>query len=258
MREIIMSPTATSMVKIHVEVNLSKESLVKVLVADDLADVRDSWQGLFIDKGFKVDAAATLEEAGRFLRTQSYDVVVSDIGFEGETKTGDEFIIDNYELMRHASIVAITGLGRDRIKFRDQLDKLSNVVILEKGGDQALRLLEIADKKLDQRKQQVEQGLKDIARQPNFPQQDALMDRPSKIISFNNSSKLSEYMLERLQQTLVKYFRTRKKADEKSILYGNRAFSPNDLAGEVENGTDIGREHLETMIELFEDTLNIK
>jgi DNA-binding response OmpR family regulator len=53
---------------------------VKILVLEDHADLRAMVAGHLIERGFKVDAMGTLEEARAALLTATYDVAVLDLG----------------------------------------------------------------------------------------------------------------------------------------------------------------------------------
>src|SRR6266545_2852566 len=104
-----------------VDVQILTNTLVKVLVIDDEEPIRESWKRLFGDMGFSVDAAASPDEALELLKTKSYEIIVADISFEDSEITGDQIITENPNLLRKASVVAITGFGKDRIKRIKQL-----------------------------------------------------------------------------------------------------------------------------------------
>ena len=249
--------TGTHMVRVEPEIEVAAESLIRVLVIDDEKDVRESWQRLFEGMGFSVDTAADPEGAIILLRSalmkkRHYHVIISDISFDNTSVTGDQLIAENHGLMGQARIVAITAYGRDRIKRLDKLMEMS-VEVLEKGsGDDALEKIVI--EQLEERKRQMATVAQESV-------QKALIEEEgigSHETQPHTALFASEYLLNEIRQMLMNWFRTRKNPNKRSIVYGAKTFSPNELASEVERGTEVGREHLETMIDLFKDCLNLK
>jgi DNA-binding response OmpR family regulator len=246
--------------KIETEVEIQRDELVKVLIVDDEKPIRDGWERLFRENGFDTDTARDPEQAQSLLKDNKYEIVIVDILFEKLPVTGDQFIVENINLMKSATVVVVTGNDKNQIQKLDQLKNLG-IEILGK-GEVARKLLQIINEKLEERKGEL---AKIVGRMAGYTVRRAITNedftvRESDRTMFDASRNkyAVEYLVNELQKTLVNWFRTRQEPDKKSIVYGNRVFSANELANEVEHGTEIGREHLEGMIEVFKECLNIK
>lgn len=259
-----MSSSGATMVKVKIETDIEvrADELVKVLIIDDEQSVRDSWARLFQSKGYAVSVAASPDEAIALLKTNSYEMIVADILFENSEVTGDQLITENIDLMRQATVVAITGFGKDRIERLKELESMK-VKVLEKGESKD-ELIQIVTQKLEQRKQQVAETAKqsllaavyETVIEPSVTStggEDAMSHRKPRV-----GKVTAEYLVQEVQRMLVDWFKSRQEPDKKSIVYGGRTFSANELALEVEQGTEIGREHVAGMIDLFKMCLNIK
>jgi DNA-binding response OmpR family regulator len=243
--------------------SLPKEALVRVLVIDDEEPFRNSIKGLFEDWGYKVDTAETPDEAIQLLKSKSYEIIIADITFDLPQMSGDQLITDHHELMSPARIIAITGQGKDRIKRIKELEKFG-VVILEKGGETGT-LKDLVTEKLEERKRQmafsVQESLTFTIAEAIRHTQRAVIEGGEVIAAKPTPPQAfigSEYLLREINQTLVDWLKSREDPNRRSILYGTRVFSTNDLAMEIEQGTDVGMEHLEMMVDLFKECLKLK
>ena len=250
-----MGATGTRMVKVQTEIEVPTRDLVRVLVIDDESSITDSWQRLFEDDGYSVDTAAHPDEALSLLKHERYDVVVSDISFDNTLTTGDELIANNKKLMGDASVVAITAYGKDQVKRLKDLTDMG-VPVLEKGkGDDELE--RIVQEKLEDRQREIaalaQESLKPILQEALSGNNEALEIRTVKADPAGH-----EYLLNQVRGMLTDWFRTRRNPNARTIVYGGRTFSANELACEVEEGTEIGLEHMETMIDLFKECLRLK
>ena len=252
--------TATQMVRVEAEIEVPTEHLMRVLVIDDEEDVTESWRRLFEGLGYSVSTARDPQGALDLLKREHFDVIVSDIVFEDSNVTGDQLIAENFSLMSQASVVAITAHAKDRIRRAKELSEMG-VTILEKGkGDNELE--ETVIHKLEQRKVELANFAENslttligeaVRSSPTPGDPLLLMKQPSLSVPAGEA-----FLVHKIKGVLTDWFRTRKNPDKKSIVYGGRAFSPNELAQEVESGTEVGLEHLETMVDLFKECINVK
>jgi CheY-like chemotaxis protein len=257
-----MAPAvAPRMVTIETDIEVGADDLVKVLVIDDEEDITDSWRRLFEGQGFSVDVANSPEDAILLLKKNHYEMIVADILFENSPLTGDQMIADNPELVEKATVVAITGFGKGyKIKKRADLEKMG-VRILEKGGNTD-ELIQLVTQKLEQRSREVAA----VAQASAYTSvREALVEADLPLVggrsvvdikpAVNRSG--SEYLVGQVHQMLIEWFRSRNEPNKKTIVYAGRTFSANELADEVERGTEIGQEHIEGMIDLFKVCLHI-
>ena len=253
-------------------VEVPKQALVRLLLIDDEA-IRESWKGLFEDSGFYVDTASRPEEAITLLeRNGGYDVVVVDISFDNSPMTGDRFITERHELMKDSVIVVITALGRDRINNLEQLEAMENVTVVEKGIEEqgTQELVRIVTDVLEERKRRVAVEARDTL--PSAVEESLgvaaaatgvranLMPVEAGVEAMHPTQIFSgsRYLLNEVQQLLVNWLRTREDPRAKSIQYAGKWYSTDELAGEIESGTQIGREHIESMLDLVKRCLNVK
>ena len=241
------------------EFSVPQEALVSVLVVDDEDDFRNTLKKLFEDWGYTVDTAATPDEAISLLQNKNYDMVIADITFDAPQISGDQLITENQNLLKRARIVAITGQGKDRIKRIKELEEIG-VVVLEKGG-QIGELKRIVTEKLEERKKFMASKLQEsltmaIAEAIREAEKSVLAGE--RIMLTAPPFSAPAYLLDEVQRTLIDWLKTRENPDRRTILYGNRSYSTSELAAEIERGTEVGREHLEMMVDLFKECLSIK
>lgn len=217
------------------EGKLAKKDIIRILVVDDEEGFRQSTKDNFEQLGYSVDEAATPEQAKSLLEKRQYQIVIADINFDPPHKSGDQFIIENIELMRRAKKIAITGQGTELIKRKAELKNLG-VIILEK-GDHGDELEQITEEKFLERKNAINEELRQHL--------DSLIDDedplPGGIIEAATD----------LRQMLINYLKSRENPDMQSILYGGRAYSTNEIAREIEKDSEIGQAHLKMMVKLF-------
>ncbi|MEQ1762132.1 MAG: response regulator [Pyrinomonadaceae bacterium] len=241
-------------VKVEPDFQLDREDLVRILVVDDDDDIRTGWETEFKENGYDTDTADGPDAAIRKLTDNSYELVISDIVFDKTTVTGDQMIIENQELLTTSEVVAVSAHNRDRILRHKELERMG-IQILQK-GNVIERLLEIANDVLNKRRLELSSIAKESVDEAVANQRRSLPKHDSTASASRN--EIGSNLLSDLEATLVDSLRTRQYPDLKTIVYGNRMFSSNEIAEEVLKGTEIGRHHMEAMVELFKETLNIR
>ncbi|MHB2156604.1 response regulator [Caldithrix abyssi] len=98
----------------------------KILVVDDDDLIRDLLFEILEDKGYKVFEAENGNRAIQLLKTERFDLIITDIIMPD--KEGIETIIDIKKRLPHAKIIAMSGGG--------QLDATSYLSVAKKLGVQ--------------------------------------------------------------------------------------------------------------------------
>ncbi len=136
----------------------------RVLILDDELDYLDAIRKNLELFGAEVHTASTVAEAKGLLEEESFQVVIADIFLEGSEVSGDEFIVENSQLMKGAKVAVVTGFSPDRIKRLNELDKLG-VTIVQKGVHHAEALRELV---FSGREKSLDGFLKDVAQIPTI------------------------------------------------------------------------------------------
>jgi DNA-binding response OmpR family regulator len=251
-----MSAPAVARIPVSVDaaVHFDRENLVKILVVDDDNDLRDGWEAEFKENGYDTDTADGPDAAVQMLTHNNYELVISDIVFDKSPITGDQLIVENKELLTSSRVVAVSAHNSDRIRLREELERMG-VPILQK-GDVIKKLLEIAATVLNRRRLELSKIGKESIEDAVANQR--LISRRILSVSDSPRKQIASDLLSHLEEILVNSLRTRQQPDKRSIVYGNRVFSPNEIAEEVLQGTEIGRLHVEAMVELFKEVLDIR
>jgi PAS domain S-box-containing protein len=92
----------------------NKKSVIRVLyVDDDLCFLEVSKQILSMENNFEIDSVASVEEAFKKMKTQTYDAVVSD--YEMPQKNGLDFLKELREQKNDIAFILFTGKGREEV-----------------------------------------------------------------------------------------------------------------------------------------------
>jgi DNA-binding response OmpR family regulator len=239
-----MSSTGTKMVQIAVpQIEVPAQDLLKVLVVEDDDGVRETYRDHFEQEGFSADAVENPEAALKALSESSFDLVVADVRFPNGSMSGDEFILDNQALLGNAEPIVVTGYSPDLISRREELVE-RGVKIYRKGKETFDELTRAANEKLEQRKSNLAEKIRNYALRMKEGEW-ALHPAESKLI-------------EKATVILTGWLRAMKKPDEQSLIYDGRAYSPKQVIEEIERGTEVGVEHVDMMLDLFEHSMRPK
>lgn len=217
---------------------------LRFLLLEDNERFRVSLKESLEQEGHVVDAVEFSYEAGKLLSGYVYHVVIADIALHPQDIRGDEFILQHRELLDQAEVVAITGYGTNEVRV-DELDEMG-VSILTK-GKHIKELLEITERRLAKRREELENHIQTIVNKENER-------RPFDM----KLSKAPLGLLKLLEQVLLEWLRSREDPTKKGIIYGGRIYSSNELAEEVEKGTEVGQAHLKMLVDLFKFSVNLR
>jgi two-component system response regulator (stage 0 sporulation protein F) len=85
--------------------------VLKILVVDDEAPVREMFDELLKKEDYKISSVATGEEAVEIIKKEDFDVVLMDIKLPGIS--GLEALKNIKELKPNTTVIMITGFGYD-------------------------------------------------------------------------------------------------------------------------------------------------
>ena len=100
--------------------------MTKVLVVDDVEEIRELVQILLISEGFDTQTCETVREAKDFLQKQTVDVVITDLRMPDESGFKLIEALTSEANQNRPKILAMSGGGRDlHISQQDNNDDLS-------------------------------------------------------------------------------------------------------------------------------------
>jgi DNA-binding NtrC family response regulator len=239
--------TATRMVRVTVpEVEVPARELLKVLLIDDEPSVRETQKQNLERLGFCVDVAKDPGAAKALLARANYQLIIVDVVFDDYPIEGDQFILENEELLHRASKVIITGKEVERIQRREELVR-KGVLILKKGQGAFDETLErVAAEKLEEEKNhlvtRIQEAVPSIVKnekaQPEAPQGATILANKA-------------------QEILVDWLKARKDPERKGIFYAGKEFSPNMLVEEIEKRSDVGLAYEDMFLDLVKHNLRV-
>ncbi len=88
----------------------------RILILDDEKLIRWSLNQIFLQEGYEVDLAATVEEAARLANTRSYELILADLEVCGDQAKArfTEFV----RLQKGAKIIILTAVPGDQVERR--------------------------------------------------------------------------------------------------------------------------------------------
>jgi CheY-like chemotaxis protein len=108
----------------------------RILIVEDVKNMRDTWRAVFKHEDFRADGAATLEEAMRAIDRTSYHVALVDIMLAGEKDVSDrggvsvlQYLSDLHE---PTQCLVISGQDTDITLVRDLLKDFAVFDYIEK------------------------------------------------------------------------------------------------------------------------------
>jgi DNA-binding response OmpR family regulator len=220
-----------------VKVEIEPEELMLVLYVEHDKDYRESLVESLKKWGCSVDAVARPFEAARILEPNKYQMVIVDIGFNPPDIQGDDFLVQNRDLLRGTRAIALTG-QRYRIKRWEEFEAMGVQVVTK--GDEISPLREATQQVFTDRKQRIQEQLEEIK---------SAVVRGHKPVTGREFS-IATVAMQELQNELLNQLRGMGNKDERTILYKGKKYSVNDLISEVEQGTEVGRAHVRMMLNL--------
>ena len=224
----------------------------KVLLLDDDKKVRESLREDFAKKGIQADCVATTGEARSLLMAgHDYKVIFVDIRLGESDDTGDKFILGNLKMLGSAKVAAITAEFYLNDMDPATLAKLVQVkveVIPKRKGFSA-KLVETVENVIAEEKRQMLTKIENLLRPDSPPT--PVPPKPQQPPSLPG-----EFVM-MLEQILLDWLRSRQHPDKKRVLHGGTLYSYNDIADEIEQGSELGKTHLKLMASLFMRTMSI-
>jgi CheY-like chemotaxis protein len=200
----------------------------------------------FMRRGYDVDLVETRVEAEDLLTHREYAIVVADVRLPDGAE-GDSFVLDNTGLIGAARAVVFTGNGIAFIRRQEEL-KRRGIPTFRKGDPEFIRTL----RELAQR---------------GMPEREPLSNEPlgegkGRYLPVNwadeTESKGGDFLVKKAHNLMIKWLVAMQDPDKKGIFYGGKEYSPNMLAEEVRRGTDVGRAHVDMLLDLFEHELGLE
>lgn len=232
----------------------------KVIIADDDADFLDGAREYFSSCDVDVSTAKTPEEAEKILKESKengdneFDLVATDVNFGelSETK-GDEFVRDSQQLIGNTKSVLFSGEISE--EERRQLED-DGYPVLVKSRDLTQKLAAIVQEENNRKRNEIEEVLKN----ETAPRIKELTGREIivELLSDPPSPPFERPVFDHLKRTLIKWLRSRSEPDEPILAYGKHVYSPNDMILEVERETEVGIEHVQMLIKVFENSLRLE
>jgi DNA-binding response OmpR family regulator len=219
-----------------IRIEIEPEDLVRVLYVEHDHDYRNTMADSLKQWGCRVDAVARPIEAARLLEPDKYQMIIVDIGFNAPDISGDQFLVQNRDLLGGTTKVALTGQSY-RIGHWEEFNSMGVQVVIK--GDELPQLQEMTQTVFDQRRKRV---LK------------SLTAAKDKVLSGHAASSeeypLATVALAELQNELLNELQAMGEKDSQVVLYKGKKYSVNDLIHEVEQGTEVGRAHVRMMLNL--------
>jgi CheY-like chemotaxis protein len=225
----------------------------RILLLDDDITIRQTFSEDFTAWGFVSDCVATTSEAKSLLTTaRPYNVIFVDIKLRDGDMSGDAFILENRKLMGNAKVAAITAefffQDMEHERYADLIQ--ANIEIIPKRKNFKAKLIETIESVVAEEKQRM------LLKIENFLG-GAPENAPIPLKAPARPTGLPHGFVMMLEQILLDWLKSREQPDKKRILHGGELYSYNDIASEIEGGTELGQVHLKMMASLFMRTMSI-
>lgn len=238
-------------------VPVPRSQLVRLLLIENEPEVARTLKGRFESVGCTVDIAEFPDQARTFLDTEVYQIIVTDQGFGVMGPNGDQFILENENLMGKARKIVITGNALEAIGRQAEL-KEKGIPIFEKGEVDFLEKLKaVIREAFNERKEAVSSRLREMVSLAF--QEKAISSGPlpkSEVINEDDTGL--RLLLEKLQEMVISAFkRDGEDGDRQGIFYAGQELSPNELIDQIRRGTLVGRAHVDMFLNLVKHALEI-
>jgi CheY-like chemotaxis protein len=206
---------------------------VHALLVDDDEDWTEATKELLEGEGIgPIVFARSAEEASLKLKEREYQLVLVDRNLEQariwgrRPAQGDEWLLSSLPQIGTRSVAALVTAYPRQIRYREALERQGVKIVIKSSVEEIKDL----------------QGLAATARASHESRQRA--ERPGEL-----STSIGERVGKAAAQLFTEWLETRPNKDEKATWIGNRLLSFEDLANEIQAGTDLGSEVLEMFIE---------
>jgi ActR/RegA family two-component response regulator len=236
---------------INFEISLAHPS---VLIIDDERDFLERTRNFFKFRKYDVDVARTPEEAMPYLiehaQNPKYRIIITDDNFKKlSRKKGHQFILENQKLLGEAKALIVSGAEHPSAETLAQLQEVGARYI-EKNDSLEGILKEVTkgDREEQEKfvKEKVADNLADLPKSAGGPALVAIKPAPAQ-----SPRPFSEEALSTLKQIIINWLETRGDLNTPALAYGERVYSANEMIQEVENETEVGRDHVMMLLAEF-------
>lgn len=244
--------------RVTVEVSMSPS---RVLIVDDEKPFLDRARSFFASRGYDVDVARTPELALPLLQEHAkapkYRIVITDDNFDTLSKIkGHRFILDNKHLLGEAKPMIISGAEEPSEGILEEL-KAINCEYVEKNETLNAFLNELTKEDHENRNRELKNTVKD-ALQGVLPNLSVAAGGPAEVEDVTDSlepyteQSFSDETHGALKRMIVNWLQSRGSLNEPVFYYGDNVYSANEMIRQVEDETEIGREHIMMLLAEFE------
>lgn len=238
----------------------------RVLLIDDDKHFLERASEHFVDQGYDVDLARTPELAEPLLAQNEYQLVAADINFGTLSRTsGDRFVIENRHLFGKAKRVLISA-GTWLTRERERQLESAEISFVEKAATVPEDLAKITEAEKVKRAKEIE----DVVRKQTVEEIEEITGTQVNVVMSSHAvtgvvaamvpargtiRDLREVTIQRMKRSLVRWLQTRGNLDEQVFAYGANMYTANQMIDEVQKESPVGIEHIEMMLQEFEDSL---
>lgn len=214
-------------------IELQPNRIMNILHVDDKPEVLKAVKEVLEDRDYSVVSVESPTEAIKAitLDKRKFQVVIADILFEQSVNaiTGSEFIAKSEPFLKDTVKIAFTGY-RERI-LKEHRHLFDGGIILKGRGEDELydKVDELYNQKVEEIKQEI-------------------YEMPGKD---DDTNYLSEKYIKRQQELLIKELEA-VDGNEVLVVSGDRSFTAKDLIKEIKNNTEIGKYHVELLLDYLD------
>lgn len=230
---------------------------LRVLVVDDDEAFLKGLRDYFSSHGYVVDTAPTPETAARLVQEGGpgkYHIIIADLNFGELSHTkGDQFLLQNRPLFRDAVAAIISGEPYLSLERQQQLQE-AGIHFLQKSPGAAGTLKDLAGRA----REKLASKIAAIFAEEFTPRfKDLTGSQPSVELVPRAASSYGSKLTDLFKRVIIDWLHRKMLPDTPTFVYGNRVFSANELANEVQEETEVGLAHVRMLLSEFENFLGV-
>jgi len=167
-------------------------------------------------------------------------MVIVDVVFDDDVRGGDDFVIDEEDLMRGACRVILTAKRQYEIPRHSELAEMG-IPMLRKSDNDCLESLKKLVQHLNVQTEEQERTPAEASVSSEMTTGEILTEET-----------LEERIARKAREILIKWLHTKRDLNRRSIIYAGREYSPNMMIEEIKKKTEVGEAHVEMLLELFD------
>lgn len=246
----------------QIKVQISNEKQVRILVIDDNKDFRQNIKEYLEENAnCSITLASTLDAGYKYLNDKDFDMIIADVDFKSTLK-GDKFIIDNKDIIGQSKVVVATAQGLNIVDNYKELIELGYKVLEKSNADFTDQINETAIEAANMRRESIENAFKHTSEtmigNPSVvsvsfvPESTILEEKDEDTIT----SPVTKYLTQELNDTLILWLKGRSNPDKPIFAIGSKVFTANELALQVQQGTEIGMALMKSFVQEFKNSLD--